>query len=62
MVEVLAAASGIPTGLATGTGAALNAGIVTSTISVGPRYATTGTDLGGVYGSWNTPSLATGGP
>jgi hypothetical protein len=62
MVEVLAAASGTPIGLASGTGAALNASVVTSTINVGPRYATTGTDLGGVYGVWNTPSLATGGP
>jgi hypothetical protein len=62
LVEILAAASGIPTGLASGTGAALNPAIVTSTVTVGPRYAGTGTDLGGVYGSWGTPQLASGGP
>lgn len=62
LVEILAAASGTPAGLASGTGTALNASIVTSTINVGPRYAGTGTDLGGGQGAWNTPSLATGGP
>jgi len=62
LVEVLAAASGTPIGVATGTGAALGASILTSTVNVGPRYAGAATDLGGVYGSWGTPSLATGGP
>lgn len=61
-VEVLAAPSGVPTGLATGTGAALNPSIVTSTVTIGPRYAGTAADLGGVYGSWGTPQYATGGP
>ena len=51
-----------PASAATGTGAALNAGIQTSNVTVGPQYAGTGTDLGGVYGVWGTPSLATGGP
>jgi hypothetical protein len=54
--------AGTPATRAAGTGAALNASIVTSTITVGPRYAGTGTDLGGVYGSWGTPQFATGGP
>jgi len=54
--------AGTPAGLASGTGAALNPSVVLSTVSVGPEYATTATDLGGVYGSWGTPSLATGGP
>jgi hypothetical protein len=59
---LLAGATGIPTGLASGAGAALGAGVVTSNVSVGPKYAGTGTDLGGVYGSWATPNYATGGP
>lgn len=48
--------------LASGAGAALGAGVATSNITVGPRYAGTATDLGGVYGSWGTPQYATGGP
>lgn len=55
-----------PTGIlavaATGTGAALSPSITTSTVTVGPKYAGTAADLGGVYGSWGTPQFATGGP
>jgi hypothetical protein len=64
LVEVKAAPSGANPAAApaSGAGAALNAAILTSNVNVGPRYATTATDLGGVYGSWNTPQYAEGGP
>lgn len=62
-VEVLVGGgANAPASAATGTGAALNAGVQTSNVTVGPQYAGTGTDLGGVYGSWGTPQFATGGP
>jgi hypothetical protein len=49
-------------GLASGAGAALNATTLPAQSLAGPAYATTATDLGGVYGSWGTPQFATGGP
>jgi hypothetical protein len=63
-VEVIAALTGAnPVAvLATGNGNAPNASIVTSTITVGPRYAAAAADLGGAYGAWNTPQYAEGGP
>jgi hypothetical protein len=48
--------------LAAGAGAALGPAVVTSNVVIGPKYAGTATDLGGVYGSWGTPQFATGGP
>lgn len=54
---VTAAAGG-----ASGTGAAQGAVAQSSNTTVGPKYAGTATDLGGVYGAWNTPNYATGGP
>jgi hypothetical protein len=61
-VELLSGPTGIPAGLAHGTGAALNPTIVTSNIVTGPRYATDAADLGGGSGSWSTPQYAEGGP
>lgn len=61
-VEVQPAITGGYAVKATGAGAALNPSITTSNVTVGPRYAGTATDLGGVYGVWATPQYATGGP
>jgi hypothetical protein len=62
-VEVLAGGGvTVNTGAAAGTGAALNPAILTSNVNVGPRYATTASDLGGGQGFWNTPQYAEGGP
>lgn len=60
--EVLAAPAGTLAALASGAGAALSAGIYTSNVVVGPRYATAAADLGGGSGSWATPQYAEGGP
>ena len=49
-------------GAAAASAAALAPGITTSNLTSGPRYATAASDLGGVYGSWNTPQYAEGGP
>lgn len=49
-------------GLATGAGAGLTATTLPQTSLAGPAYATSATDLGGVYGSWGTPQFAQGGP
>ena len=62
LTEILPAATGTPVSAASGAGAALGATVVTSSTTTGPRYAGTATDLGGVYGTWNTPQYATGGP
>ncbi|HEY2267526.1 MAG TPA: hypothetical protein VGI96_33220 [Streptosporangiaceae bacterium] len=61
LVEVLPP-PGFTAAAATGAGAALNAGIVTSNVTVGPEYATAASDLGGGSGSWATPQYAEGGP
>jgi hypothetical protein len=62
-VEVQSGAAGTGNAvLAAGTGAALNATVVSSNITVGPEYAGTATDLGGNYGAWATPQFAQGGP
>ena len=62
LTEILPAATGTPVSAASGAGAALGATVVTSSTTTGPRYAGAAADLGGVYGTWNTPQYATGGP
>jgi hypothetical protein len=61
-VYTAAPAAGTPIGLATGAGAAYNPTAQLSTITIGPKYAGTATDLGGGSGAWGTPQFATGGP
>ena len=48
--------------LASGQGAAKTADTIPHTLTAGPGYATTATDLGGGAGSWATPQYAEGGP